>query len=261
MNIREVLERYKRGDIDATEAERMLKLDFLERIGNHTVFDHAREARRGIPEIILGDTKAPESVADVVRHVLEDRELVIVSRASRLHHEAIKKSIGSKGIKWVDKAYMVVVDRRRNVKKNGRIGILTAGTSDISVAEEARIVAEAMGCEVITAYDVGIAAFHRFMDPLASMLEKGCDALIVVAGMEGALPSVVSSLADVPVIGIPTSVGYGMGGEGVAALMSMLQTCSPGLVVVNIDNGVGAGATAALISGRCRARRKDGAGV
>jgi NCAIR mutase (PurE)-related protein len=89
------------------------------------------------------------------------------------------------------------------------------------------------------------------------MLEKGCDALIVVAGMEGALPSVVSSLADVPVIGVPTSVGYGMGGEGVAALMSMLQTCSPGLAVVNIDNGVGAGATAALISNRCRAGRKD----
>jgi NCAIR mutase (PurE)-related protein len=259
MNIREVLERYKFGKIDATEAEKILKLDFLERIGNHTVFDHAREARRGIPEIVLGNAKDPDAVAQIVRHVLEDRELVIVSRASSPHYEAIKKCIGPKGVKWEEKACMVVVDRRKKVKKIGKIGILTAGTSDISVAEEARIVAQVMGCEVITAYDVGIAAFHRFMDPLASMLEEGCDALIVVAGMEGALPSVVSSLADVPVVGVPTSIGYGMGGEGVAALMSMLQTCSPGLVVVNIDNGVGAGATAALISSRCRVGRKDGA--
>ncbi|MDD1769065.1 MAG: nickel pincer cofactor biosynthesis protein LarB [Methanomassiliicoccales archaeon] len=258
MKVREVLERYKKGGIDAKEAERILKLDFLERIGNHTVFDHAREARRGIPEIILGNTKTPEDVVDIVRHVLEDRELVIVSRASPLHYKAIKKGIGAKGVKWVEKACMVVVDRRIIVKVTGRIGILTAGTSDISVAEEAKVVAEAMGCEVITAFDVGIAAFHRFMDPLACMLEKECDALIVVAGMEGALPSVISSLADVPVIGVPTSVGYGMGGEGTAALLSMLQTCSPGLVVVNIDNGVGAGATAALISRRCRATKKDG---
>ncbi|MGD0057460.1 MAG: nickel pincer cofactor biosynthesis protein LarB [Methanomassiliicoccales archaeon] len=258
MNIREVLERFKNGDVDAAEAERMLKLDFLEHIGNHTVFDHAREARRGIPEIILGNTKGPEYVADIIRRVLEDTELVIVSRASPRHCEAIKKSIGPRGVRWVEKACMVVVDRRAKIRKTGHIGILTAGTSDISVAEEARVVAEAMGCEVMTAYDVGIAAFHRFMDPLASMLEKGCDALIVVAGMEGALPSIISSLADVPVIGVPTSVGYGMGSEGVAALMSMLQTCSPGLVVVNIDNGVGAGATAALISGRCRAGEKGG---
>ncbi|MDD1767074.1 MAG: nickel pincer cofactor biosynthesis protein LarB [Methanomassiliicoccales archaeon] len=257
MNIREVLERYKSGSIDAKEAERVLKLDFLERIGKHTVFDHAREARRGIPEIILGNTKSPENIVDILRHVMEDRELVIVSRASPLHYRAIRKGIGPKGVKWVEKASMVVVDRRAKVRETGRVGILTAGTSDISVAEEARVVAEAMGCTVVFAYDVGIAAFHRFMDPLASMLEKGCDVLIVVAGMEGALPSIVSSLADVPVIGVPTSVGYGMGGEGTAALMSMLQTCSPGLVVVNIDNGVGAGATAALISRRCRETRKN----
>ncbi len=257
MNIRMILERYKRGDIGVAEAEKALKLDFLERIGNHTVFDHARDARRGIPEIILGDSKEPDILADIVEHVLQERNLVIISRASQIHYEAIRQRVGAKGVKWEEKASMVVVDKRKRIKRTGKIGILAAGTSDVSVAEEARIVAEVMGCHVEAAYDVGIAAYHRFMDPLASMLGKGCDALIVVAGMEGALPSVVSSLADVPVIGVPTSVGYGMGGEGVAALMSMLQTCSPGLVVVNIDNGVGAGATAALISNRCRAGRKD----
>jgi NCAIR mutase (PurE)-related protein len=147
---------------------------------------------------------------------------------------------------------MVVVDRRKRRKRRGKIGILAAGTSDLCAAEEARVVAEAMDVEVICAYDVGIAAFHRFLDPLVGMLDSGADALVVVAGMEGALASVVSSLVDVPVIGVPTSVGYGAGGGGHAALTSMLQSCSPGLAVVNIDNGVGAGATAALISLRCR---------
>jgi len=127
---------------------------------------------------------------------------------------------------------------------------MTAGTSDIRVAEEARVVAEEMGCEVVTAYDVGIAGFHRHIGPLRRMLREGVDAIVVVAGMEGALPSVVASLVDVPVIGVPTSVGYGLGGKGVGALTTMLQSCSPGLCVVNIDNGVGAGALAALIARR-----------
>jgi len=147
---------------------------------------------------------------------------------------------------------MLRVEREQAMASRGRIGILAAGTSDLRAAEEARTVAEAMGVEVMVARDVGIAAFHRFLDPLVAMLEAGVDALVVVAGMEGALASVVSSLADVPVIGVPTSVGYGAGGEGKAALVSMLQSCSPGLTVVNIDNGIGAGATAALISLRCR---------
>jgi len=257
MNVRDILERYRRGEIDEEGAEKLLKLDFLERIQNHTVFDHAREARRGIPEIILGNSKPPNSVAEIIKHVVADRDIVIVSRASRSHFEAISEAIGPEGVRWEDKAEMVVVDRRKGQRARGRIGILTAGTSDIRVAEEARIVAESMGCEIVSAYDVGIAAFHRFMEPLRSMLEKGCDALVVVAGMEGALPSVISGLTDVPVIGVPSSVGYGMGGQGEAALLSMLQTCSPGLVVVNIDNGVGAGATAALISLRARKKQKN----
>jgi NCAIR mutase (PurE)-related protein len=125
---------------------------------------------------------------------------------------------------------------------------MTGGTSDVVVAEEARTIAEEMGCEVITAYDVGIAGFHRHIKPLKRMLQEGVDAIVVVAGMEGALPSVIASLVDVPVIGVPTSVGYGFGAGGVGALTTMLQSCSPGMCVVNIDNGVGAGALAALIA-------------
>ncbi len=252
MTVRDVLERYKRGEIDAQQAEKKLRLDLLKRIGDHTLFDISRSERRGIPEIVFGERKSPEEVAEIAKGIIAEKEVLIVSRASEEHYEAVRSAIEGDHVRWDEKACMVVIDRRVEFKVNGKIGILAAGTSDSRVAEEARLVAETMGCHVIAAYDVGIAAFHRFLDPLAEMLENDIDVIIVVAGMEGALASVVSSLTDVPVIGVPTSVGYGMGADGVAALMSMLQSCSPGLAVVNIDNGVGAGATAALISTKRR---------
>lgn len=252
MTVRDVLERYKRGELDLAGAERLIRLDYVRRIGEHTLFDPCRSERKDVPEIIYGQTKTPQVVADIVREVLQDRDHLLISRAGREHFEAVERVAGTGNVRFEERAGMVVVDLRKNVHYRGRIGILAAGTSDLRAAEEARVVAEAMDVESLVAYDVGIAAFHRFLDPLVHMLDSGVDALIVVAGMEGALASVVSSLVDVPVIGVPTSVGYGMGGEGQAALMSMLQSCSPGLAVVNIDNGVGAGATAALISLRCR---------
>ena len=135
---------------------------------------------------------------------------------------------------------------------------MTAGTSDVPVAEQAAVVAREMGCEVELVADVGVAGLHRLFPPLQKMLEVGVDVMVVAAGMDGALPSVVSGLVDVPVIGLPVSTGYGFAGQGVAALLSMLQTCAPGLTVVNIDNGVGAGATAGLIANRC-ARARSGA--
>jgi NCAIR mutase (PurE)-related protein len=137
----------------------------------------------------------------------------------------------------------------------GQVGILSAGTSDIPVAEEAAALCCEMGCAVQRAYDVGVAGLHRLFEPLQAMLAAPVDAIIVAAGMDGALPSVVAGLVDVPVIGLPTSVGYGLGGGGLGALTSMLQTCSPGLAVVNIDNGIGAGAMAGLIAARAGAAR------
>src|SRR5437764_106281 len=132
----------------------------------------------------------------------------------------------------------------------------SAGTSDIPAAEEAALLAEEMGCEVTRIYDVGVAGLHRLVEPLRNLLSTGVDAIIVAAGMDGALPSVVAGLVPVPVIGLPTSIGYGLGGKGVAALLSMLQTCAPGLSVVNIDNGVGAGITAAMIANRVAQARE-----
>ena len=137
--------------------------------------------------------------------------------------------------------------------------MISAGTSDIPVAEEAALMAEEMGCEVTCIYDVGVAGLHRLVAPLRELITRGTDAIIVAAGMDGALPSVVAGLVAVPVIGLPTSIGYGLGGKGVAALLAMLQTCAPGLAVVNIDNGVGAGITAAMIANRvAEARAQTG---
>ena len=133
-------------------------------------------------------------------------------------------------------------------KTGGKIGIITAGTSDISVAEEARLMCEAMNCECITSYDIGIAGLHRTFPILKEFTKAEVNVIVVAAGMEGALASVVSSTVSVPVIGVPTSVGYGYGEKGVAALASMLQSCSLGLSVVNIDNGIGAGAVASKIA-------------
>jgi NCAIR mutase (PurE)-related protein len=144
-------------------------------------------------------------------------------------------------------------------RTDGRIGVLTAGTSDVPVAEEARLIAEEMGCDVYTAYDVGVAGIHRLFEPLVEMLAARVAALVVCAGMDGALASVVAGLSPVPVVGVPVSTGYGAGGKGRAALLAMLQTCAPGLTVVNVDNGVGAGATAALIANREAAARSGGA--
>jgi hypothetical protein len=252
MDIREILREYSEGKLEIDEAERLLRLDFLERIGDHTLFDHARSARRGIPEIIFGESKDPLVLSEIVEKVMETRDVLIISRASMEHFEAIRSRIGERdGVRWSERARMVVVDRRNEPEASGKVGIMAAGTSDVSIAEESKEVCVSMGCEVMTAYDVGVAALHRILEPLIEMIEWGCDVIIVVAGMEGALASVVSGLVDVPVIGVPCSVGYGRGGQGEAALLSMLQSCSPGLVVVNIDNGVNAGATAALIARRC----------
>ena len=138
---------------------------------------------------------------------------------------------------------------------NAKIGVISAGTSDVGVAEEARIVSKAMGCGAITSYDVGIAGMHRLFPALKEMFKQEIDAIVVVAGMEGALASVVASMVDIPVVGVPTSIGYGFGANGIGALASMLQSCTLGLAVVNIDNGIGGGAYAALIAKRMTRRR------
>lgn len=219
--------------------------------------DLEREERRGMPEVVLAEGKRPEHVIEIAAAFLAARGRAIISRASPPLARRLKARFADCAVESHALARLVVVRRPdfRATPTGGIVGLITAGTADLPVAEEARAIAQQMGCTVITAYDVGVAGLHRLLAPLHQMLEGGVDAIIVAAGMDGALPSVVAGLVDVPVIGLPTSVGYGAGGQGLAALLSMLQTCSPGLVVVNIDNGIGAGATAALIANRvARAR-------
>lgn len=232
--------------------------DFQRQSVEETHLDFGRERRKGIPEVILGENKTDAQILSIARAFIRATGRALISRMrpdlfGRLHDEFADCHII---LREPARAAAIYRSDSSPAKTGGRVGLISAGTSDIPSAEEARLVAEAMGCVVTPIYDVGVAGLHRLLQPLQSLLEEGVDAIVVAAGMDGALPSVVSGLVDVPVIGLPTSIGYGLGGKGVAALLSMLQTCAPGLTVVNIDNGVGAGATAALIANRvARARQ------
>lgn len=249
MDAREVLEKLAAGEIGIDMAERLLRLDYVERIGNHTVFDMSRECRSGIPEVVYAEGKTPEKAGEIVERVIAKKGMLVLSRASEKYHDEVVRRIGEDGVMYRPEARMIVIDRRGCVQEHiGKIGVLTAGTSDIPVAEEAATIAEVMGCTVIRGYDVGVAGIHRLLDPLKDMIRQDVACVVVAAGMEGALPSVVAGMVGVPVIGVPTSVGYGLGAGGMGALTTMLQSCAPGLVVVNIDNGFNAGATAALIA-------------
>ena len=214
--------------------------------------DPERELRKGVPEVIFGETKEVAQVITMARRLLESTGRTIISRVHPEAIAAIQEAFSSSTIRLCEASRVVVIYKPDYVRLHtgGRVGVISAGTSDIPVAQEAMVMAEEMGCSVTCIYDVGVAGLHRLMHPLRELLESGVDAIVVAAGMDGALPSVVAGLVPVPVIGLPTSVGYGIGGRGFAALLSMLQTCAPGLAVVNIDNGIGAGSTAALIANR-----------
>lgn len=231
-------------------------------LDRHARPDFGREARKGIPEIILAEAKTDEQVFAIARAFVERNGRALISRLRPATADRLTGMFPECSVVLRREARAAAIHGPGYVRprSGGQIGILTAGTSDIPVAEEARLVAEEMGCEVATLYDVGVAGLHRLLGPLQQMLQSDVDALVVCAGMDGALPSVVAGLAPIPVIGVPTSIGYGVGGKGRAALLSMLQTCAPGLVVVNVDNGTGAGATAALIANRhAEAIRRGGA--
>ena len=217
------------------------------------VLDVGREVRKGLPEVILAEGKSPSDVAKIVAAMVQRTGRAIVSRADKNHLNAIRaKHPPNSKIEFFARSGMILVKERayRVKSSGGRIGLLTAGTSDIPVAEEARIIADEMGCKTRSFYDVGVAGLHRLFRPIAELLKWDADVILVIAGREGALPTVVAGLVDVPVIAVPTSRSYGFGDRGIAALAAMLQSCSLGLAVVNIDGGVGAGSIGALIANR-----------
>ena len=226
-----------------------------------SVLDFMRERFKGAPEVIYTASKTDEQSLEIAEQFLQRTGRAILSRVSSSLQARLDEQYGDSELEWYPASRIAVLRRGpQPERKGGRVGVLTAGTSDRPAAEEAAVVCQEMGCTVHAQYDVGVAGLHRLFDPLKRLLnEYDVDVLIVAAGMDGALPSVVSGLVDIPVIGLPTAVGYGMGGQGHGALVAMLQTCAPGLAVVNIDNGVGAAAMAGIIANR--AARAPGRGV
>ena len=220
--------------------------------------DAGREQRKGVPEIVFGETKDAAQIIVMAQGLLAGSGRAIISRLCPDLVAPVRTAFERYTVRVHEAAHAMVIYRPDYVPVHtgGHVGVISAGTSDMPVAEEAALIAKEMGCQVTCIYDVGVAGLHRLFEPLRNLLAHEVDAVIVAAGMDGALPSVVAGLVPVPVIGLPTSIGYGLGGKGVAALLSMLQTCAPGLSVVNIDNGVGAGITAALIANRVACARE-----
>ena len=220
--------------------------------------DPGREQRKGTPEVIFGESKDVAQIIAMAQGLLKGSGRAIISRVRPEAIAPLHEAFQAYTVSLREAARAVVIYRPDYVRRRtgGLVGVISAGTSDIPVAAEAALIAEEMGCQVTCIYDVGVAGLHRLVEPLRNLLSEGVDAIVVAAGMDGALPSVVAGLVPVPVIGLPTSIGYGLGGKGIAALLSMLQTCAPGLSVVNIDNGVGAGTTAALIANRVAQARE-----
>jgi pyridinium-3,5-biscarboxylic acid mononucleotide synthase len=236
------------GTISPEKAAERLKKGEVRYLEEFAALDLGRPRRKGVPEVVYARAKSPAQVAGICATLLESRERVIVSSPNPEHETELRKTLPNTSIRQAGRS--IVLGDGSPSPSGGRVGALSAGTSDLPVLEEALAVAREMGASVKSFNDVGVAGVHRLAAPLEELRTFDPDALIVAAGMEGALPSVVSGLVSVPVIGLPTSTGYGLGGDGTAAILGMLQTCSPGLSVVNVDNGVGAGATAALIANR-----------
>ena len=205
--------------------------------------DHHRGLRQGFPEVIFGAGKTPAQVTAIAQAMQAQGATVLATRASKIMFEAVQNAIPAAS--YDETARLIHIKGEVAPHLPGRVGVLCAGTSDLPVAEEAAGTLEAMGAQVERIYDVGVAGLHRLMHHRTVFSQ--CDVLIVCAGMEGALPSVVGGLVDIPVIAVPTSVGYGASFGGLAALLGMLNSCANGIAVVNIDNGFGAAAFAASI--------------
>ena len=259
MYISEILKKLKNNEISLEEAELQLRITNYESVSDIAKVDIHRTKRVGIPEAIIADCKTCDEVVSIASVQLKKEGRAIITRASEDNYASLRSlahETNSK-IRWEKRARILILGESIP-KAGGRVGILSAGTADIPVAEEAKVIAEEMGCSVTAIYDVGVAGIHRLFPELTRLIKEGVDAIVVVAGREGTLPTIISGLVDVPVIGVPVSTGYGAGGKGNAALLSMLQSCSV-LTVVNIDAGFTAGAFAAQIA-NLAAKHRDSKG-
>ena len=246
MNAKEVeklLKNVKKGETSIEDALEILKNFPYTDLGFARI-DHHREMRTGYPEIIYCAGKSVEQVREIFRVMSEKESNVIGTRANNEMYEAVR-SILTDAV-YYPVARIISLQKEKPKVPESKIAIITAGTSDMPVAEEAAVTAELLGNNVLKIYDAGVAGIHRLVDKLPEI--RNCRVIIVIAGMEGALASVVGGLVDKPVIAVPTSVGYGANFGGISALLAMLTSCSTGVTVVNIDNGFGAGFAASMIN-------------
>ena len=205
--------------------------------------DHDRKSRQGYPEVIFGAGKTPEQTAEIFKRIINNGNTAVCTRASQEMADYVLSQVS--GAKYIKEASIILYEQEKK-ELIGQVCIATAGTSDIFVAEEAAVILECYGSKAVRLYDVGVAGIHRLLDNVDILRSSNC--IIAVAGMEGALPSVIAGLVSVPVIAVPTSVGYGANLGGIAALLAMLNSCASGVSVVNIDNGFGAANQAHLIN-------------
>ena len=242
-SIRRLLEQVRKGKLspdDAVEKLRHLPFEDL----RFAKVDHHRHLRVGMPEVIFSPGKTPHQVAEIFKRLARHAPNVLATRASREQFLAVKKNV--RGAKFDPTARAILLQRDYTLYGKGKITVISAGTSDMPVAEEAAITAQLTGNQVERIYDVGVAGIHRLLAHRKAIADSRV--VIVCAGMEGALPSVVGGLVGVPVIAVPTSVGYGAAFQGLAALLGMMNSCASNVTVVNIDNGFGAGYVASLIN-------------
>ena len=238
-----ILEKVKSGGMSITQAMQELSILPYEEL-DFAKIDHHRGIRIGFPEVILGTGKTTEQIVTIASHLSASSTKLLITHVNRETYDAVKAAINDASYNPIARA--IVVNRQQNVPLRKGITIVTGGTSDIPVAEEAAVTAELMGNKVEKVFDVGVAGLHRLLDKIPKL--RQAKVLVVVAGMEGALPSVIGGLVSAPIIAVPTSIGYGANFNGLAALLTMLNSCAPGIAVVNIDNGFGAGYMAGLIN-------------
>jgi len=240
-----VLQKIQDGTMLPEDALSKLCTEPFEDLG-YAKLDHHRELRQGVPEVIYGTGKTPEHISGIVTAMLDKgQRLILITRLPPETAETVKKTVP---LQYHQTARIGIIGGIPEPDGIGKIVIATGGTSDMPVAEEAALTAEALGNSVIRLYDVGVAGLHRLLSQLGMIMDA--QVIISIAGMEGALTSVIGGLVDCPVIGVPTSVGYGASFNGIAALLSMLNSCASGVSVVNIDNGFGAGYLASMINHR-----------
>ena len=241
--LQELLQRVRQGDLSVQCALEDLRHLPYQDLGFAQV-DHHRPLRTGFPEVVFGQGKTPGQIAAIAESVTSHSECVLVTRATPSAYRDVKRRLSD--ARYDRTARVITVDRRLKRTLKPGVMVVAAGTADLPVAAEAAITAEMLGSQIERLTDVGVAGVHRLLDRLPAL--RRARVLVVVAGMEGALPSLVAGLVEAPVIAVPTSVGYGANFEGLTPLLAMLNSCAPGMAVVNVDNGFGAGYLAAVIN-------------